>query len=175
MPFVLPVAVDRNDKSVITCTRVIQNVCPTMWTLSLIPLPLPPCLLPNVGSEQHVTLVGCVFITKTKQTKTKESTPAGRRSRMKHTQHTHTHTHTHTSTRARAQKQNRMMVAALCCRLCVSLAPELIPFHSSTRSVTEQVVQWKRAGPITQESMGRNHALLICFLFHVSHRLLPAS
>ena len=29
-----------------------------------------------------------------------------------------------------------------------------------------RVAQWKRAGPITQRSVDRNHALLILFYFH---------
>ena len=33
-----------------------------------------------------------------------------------------------------------------------------------------RVAQWKRAGPITQRSVDRNHALLIFFLFTLHHR-----
>ena len=37
-------------------------------------------------------------------------------------------------------------------------------FTTITTSITSRVAQWKRAGPITQRSVDRNHALLKMFL-----------
>ena len=42
-------------------------------------------------------------------------------------------------------------------------------------SVTSRVAQWKRAGPITQRSVDRNHALLRTFFFLETFRFLVDS
>ena len=40
----------------------------------------------------------------------------------------------------------------------------IFSFISSTNGQASRVAQWKRAGPITQMSVDRNHALLVRFL-----------